>query len=227
MISCITITRNRTELLLQCINLFKLQTYVDKEMIIVYYSNDKDTIKIKDVIQENNIIFHEYDVNLKYTLGDIRNYAIEKSNGDYICIWDDDDIYDPLRLEIQMNHLLNEKNKVACTLKREGIFSIVLNKIAISSNRDEGWENSLLCLKSEMPLYAKLNCHEDTPVLLELFKKNKVVSIDYPELYVYVYHGNNTVSFTHFTNITFSFPLLNQLKKIKNNIISLSNIDLY
>lgn len=94
MISCITITKNRPKLLAQSIELFKLQSFSDKEMIVIYYSNDLDTIKLIDNYKDElNINFFEYDINLNYTLGDIRNYAISKTNGEYICVWDDDDIF--------------------------------------------------------------------------------------------------------------------------------------
>lgn len=125
-----------------------------------------------------------------------------------------------------MEHLLSN-NKIACTLRREGKWLINYNRIGITPFRDEGWENSLLCLKSEMPLYAQLNCGEDTPVLLELFRNDKVISIDFPELYIYVYHGNNTVSGTHFIQIGDSRSRKNQRLLIKQIIKHLSNKNNY
>jgi glycosyltransferase involved in cell wall biosynthesis len=229
MVSCITITRNRPKLLLQSVFMFKHQTYKEKEMIVIYYSSDLETKAIIEEIKirEDNIHFYEYDETLNFSLGDLRNFAISKSTADYICVWDDDDIFHPLRIETQIDALKNNSDKVACTLKRESKWIVERNLMGITPYREDGWENSLICKRIGMPTYADLNCGEDTPVLKQLFSEDKVISIDYPELYVYVYHGTNTVSKNHYLEIGDSRSRQNQRNVIKSLIYNFTNTKNY
>ena len=49
-----------------------------------------------------------------------------------------------------------------------------------------------------MPPYADRARGEDTPVIRALLDEGRVVAIDQPGLYVYVYHGANTWDRGHF-----------------------------
>jgi glycosyltransferase involved in cell wall biosynthesis len=218
MISCLTVTNNRYKLLLKSIDMFNKQTFEKKEMIIVYYSTDKDTIdNVVNKIKQDNIHFHIYDPKDNLTLGEIRNYSVEKANGDYICIWDDDDIFHPERLQAQFDNL---KGYNTCTLAREIKYEIFFDKITITPFREKGWENSLLCKKEFMTKYGKLNLGEDTEMLEKLENVNV---IDQPHLYTYIFHGMNTISKIHFDKIGISRlrpGLEKSMRKFLNDVIN-------
>lgn len=227
MVSCICITRNRVKLLKQSIEMFQQQTYNDKELVIVYYLDDCDTVKyIESLNMNNDLVLVGYDISDNLTLGDLRNLAISKANGTYICVWDDDDIFHPFRISEQLSVLENSIFK-ACTLKREVKFLISKGRLEITPYREEGWENSLLFKKDIDCKYASKNSGEDTPFLMDIYNRNLVISIDKPELYVYVYHGNNTVSMDHFNNIGNTKIRRDVLNISKNIINRFSRLDNY
>ena len=85
---------------------FAHQTYPNKELVVSYPSNDEYTQRLLFYFIENksiNIIPLERTENC--SVGTARNQAVEVAKGDYICIWDDDDIHEEKRLSTQFNAL--------------------------------------------------------------------------------------------------------------------------
>lgn len=92
MISIITPTYNRKEMLLDVINCIKNQTYQDFELIIV---DDCSTDGTKEMMQN-----YTFDKRIKYFRngenkgpGYNRNFGFKKATGEYIIFMDDDDYY--------------------------------------------------------------------------------------------------------------------------------------
>ena len=133
-------------------------------------------------------------------LGAKRNLAMECATAEYICVWDDDDWYDKKRLAYQMEFMLFT-NKIACSMANTILFDYNTNQGYINGARREGWEQTLLCKKSEMTYYSNLNRSEDTPVLKELFNMNKLAVIEEPALYIYNVHTFNTSPSAHFLSM--------------------------
>ena len=48
-----------------------------------------------------------------------------------------------------------------------------------------------------MPAYPHLRRGEDTPVVEQIVREGRVVLLDLPELYIYVFHGSNTFESSH------------------------------
>jgi hypothetical protein len=116
------------------------------------------------------------------------------ARGEYVCQWDDDDLSDPRRLEVQLAALLVHQVD-ACLLKRHLIWYPAEHRLAISEVRH--WEGSFVCRKSKVPAYPSLGKGEDTPVI-EAIATGKYLWLDYPRLYIYIYHGKNTWDVSHF-----------------------------
>ncbi len=83
-----------------------------------------------------NIISHFYRF-----IRTLRNICISQSTGEYIIIWDDDDIYHPERVEVQMKSAL-QHNALASMLCRETL--IMKPEDTIYLGRWRLFENSLL-----------------------------------------------------------------------------------
>lgn len=191
------VTKANPDFVQHSLKMFEQQTYPAKELVIVtdpgrmqQLSNDlklpeKDNVRLVD---------SEY-YNKNATLGDLRNIAISSAQGGYICQWDDDDLYHPQRLEIQM-HLLKQNAASVCLLNQWIIWWPIKKRFAISNKRH--WEGSLLAKKSIMPEYLSLKRGEDTPVVENLIKNHRAILIKNPNLYIYVVHGNNTFDEAHF-----------------------------
>jgi glycosyltransferase involved in cell wall biosynthesis len=128
-------------------------------------------------------------------LGELRNEAVDRATGPYVCQWDDDDLYDPERVETQMAAIL-ALGADACFLARERLWWPARRKLAISCARV--WEGSMVCAKDRLPRYPALRRGEDTPVAEGVVRGCRVVSVDAPELYTYVCHGSNTFDESHF-----------------------------
>ena len=62
-------------------------------------------------------------------------------------------------------------------------------------HREDGWEMTLCCRRSEMPFYASKDSGEDTPVLKALQGRLAVIEKNvHSEQYIYMRQGNNVMA---------------------------------
>jgi|TARA_B110000495_G_C23041588_1_gene625165 glycosyltransferase involved in cell wall biosynthesis len=121
-ISVIIPSYNRFKYLLNAIESVMNQTYSNIEIIVVndgstqkeYYEHDfpSKVQKIDLETNQKNIIGYVSE-------GYIRNFGIKAASGKYLAFLDDDDIWTPKKLEIQLNKLLDSGSKFSST---EGFF---------------------------------------------------------------------------------------------------------
>lgn len=199
-VSCLMVTRSpeRDRLSRLAIELFMNQTYPNKELVIV---NDgtKDTLRVwlvenySEALEQNNIIY--MDIPPENTpLGTLRNMAVAAATSDYLAQWDDDDLSHPMRLSVQMA-AIHAFRTDACTLEREQLWWRGDERLALSAYRI--WEGSLVCARDNLPSYPEERKGEDTPVVEKVVQTGRIVLLDYPQLYTYVFHGNNTFDPEH------------------------------
>jgi glycosyltransferase involved in cell wall biosynthesis len=225
MISCLCITRNRVMQLRRVIDNFLNQTYPNKELVILFESDDHSTGKLAMTIKEHNVRWHELPSTPKMSLGNLRNLSIELSAGDYFCQWDDDDWYHCERLEMQMNCLL-ENHKSACLLAYWLIYDSVEEAAYLSHL--EPWAGSILCSKgviSETNRYPDLSRHEDSHFIWNCLTLKQFAPLVMPSLYIYVFHGRNTFEREHFQRLFIKSQVLpshvsSLFKNIFDNTIS-------
>ncbi|MBK8072006.1 MAG: glycosyltransferase [Ramlibacter sp.] len=132
------------------------------------------------------------------TLGALRNIAVQKSRGTLVCQWDDDDLYHPLRLEIQCRALLATQSD-ACFLSMWMMWWPHAGRFAVSGIHS--WEGSVLAKKSKLPAYPELRRGEDTPAIRKLIANSKVIHLDQPSLYLYCVHGKKHRDNRHFESM--------------------------
>ena len=117
-ISVIIPTYNRFDYLLNLISTVKNQTYKDYEIIVIndcstqndYYTYNWEENNIKIIhMKENSKQKFGYGC-----VGYIRNEAVKFAKGEYIAFCDDDDIWFPNKLELQIDAL--EKTIVKCVV---------------------------------------------------------------------------------------------------------------
>ena len=194
MISCLMITRGRPLQAQLSIQSFLRQSYLRRELIVV--DDDPDSQLSDWIISLNSDLvrcFRLPDEGL--SLGELRNFSARQALGDYVCQWDDDDLYDPLRLEMQMSALISSGSD-AIVLARFLIWWPLKKRLAVSCFRD--WEGSLLCRRDCLPEYPPLRQGEDSALFKSLCEKVTLARIDMPRLYLYVVHGRNTFNPSHF-----------------------------
>ncbi|HET6400431.1 MAG TPA: glycosyltransferase [Candidatus Kapabacteria bacterium] len=190
LISCLMVTRNRFEFTKTAIHCFQNQTYPMKELVIVEHAPKNELLaEYVRGLDDPRISYYRVP-NAKTSLGDVRNYSIECAKGHFVAIWDDDDLFDPLRLELQYL-VIREAKAHACVLSRYTEWWPASRKLSISEER--AWEPTLLCEKSVLPPYSALPLggDGDTQVIEQLLREARVAYIDIPRLYLYIFHGGN------------------------------------
>jgi glycosyltransferase involved in cell wall biosynthesis len=100
------VTRNRSTWLLKAIEHFRLQTHVNRELLIV-----ADGDSVRDLIPESTQI-RLIEVASPIEIGAKRNFGCERAAGEVIAHWDDDDYSAPGRLADQMERLASSGKAV-------------------------------------------------------------------------------------------------------------------
>ncbi len=113
-VSVIVPTFNRAHLVSQTIDSILAQTFDDWELILVDNESADDTEKVISSYQDERI---RYFRNANHgVIAANRNYGIQKSAGEYIAFCDDDDLWMPDKLEIQLHQFsIDEKIGLVCT----------------------------------------------------------------------------------------------------------------
>ena len=105
LVSIITPSFNCEKFIAKTILSVQNQTYKNWEMIIVDDCSSDETVSIIKEIssQDNRIQLFQLDTNSG--TGIARNTAIDKAMGKYIAFLDADDLWKPLKLELQIDFL--------------------------------------------------------------------------------------------------------------------------
>jgi len=120
-------TYNRFHNLLNAIDSIKKQTYQNIEIIVVNDCSKQKEYYEYPFDKENIKIIH-LDKNSKEIFGFAcpqRNFAIKEATGKYIAFCDDDDIWFPRKLELQIEAMKKTGCKMSCTdgLIGEGVYN--------------------------------------------------------------------------------------------------------
>ena len=196
-------------MLRRAVSCFLNQTYQPRELVVLYEADDSTTRDYLATLGELSIRSVEVPASPKLTLGALRNISIRASRGHYVAQWDDDDWHGPARLTEQIK-AIRIGNKPACVLSRWIIYDENTKLAFLSTNR--AWEGSLVAERSAAPFYADLRQGEDTGAIQQMLSENKLIALDSPHLYVYIYHGKNTWERSHWQKnlLSFAQPLTSE-----------------
>ena len=104
LVSCIMPTANRAKYIPLAIHNFLVQDYPNTELIII----DDGKESVVSLIPEDSRIKYYYSASIG-TIGKKRNYACERTAGEIIMHWDDDDWYAPDWISRQVEFLLESE----------------------------------------------------------------------------------------------------------------------
>ncbi|NQX37645.1 Glycosyltransferase involved in cell wall bisynthesis [Pedobacter steynii] len=224
LISCICITYKRPQQLLQAIANFRDQTYINRELIISHTDDDISTKDLIEKVSKHDLLkITAVERSVKDPLGTARNIAISTAKGEYVCIWDDDDYHAPDRLKYQVNTLETAgTNYQACILSRITLYDNLMKRAYLT--RLYNWGGTLLCRRSillQNP-YPSVHLLEDIDLIRFLESKKLLKRIDDTFLlYIYVYHGTNTIDHQHFRYFTRkSFRFNNSFNEIIQKMLN-------
>lgn len=189
LISCVCVTRNRVRMLRRAVACFASQTYPVRELVIVFESDDPETREYVETLTSPAIRVVEARIPPRFSLGILRNLAVQCSRGYYVAQWDDDDWYAPSRLMEQVG-AIRSSGRPACVLSRWLMYDTLSDTAYLSGQRM--WEGSLVVERSVMPSYPDLPRGEDSVAIEALSALNQLVALDRPDVYIYTIHSANT-----------------------------------
>jgi glycosyltransferase involved in cell wall biosynthesis len=198
LISCLCVSSDRPHFLRKTIHYFQQQTYSHKELVIVSLKFQTEYKQIVDSANSPNLKYFFLENDRKLTLGELRNYSIEMSAGEYFCNWDDDDWYHRNRLEIQLQAAIRSY-KPASVMPYLVMFHSAKRQAYLT--HPYPMPPTILCKKeivSDVLRYPSMDRGEDSHFLLRLVERNLLVPVIDPTLYIYVFHGANTWNEKHF-----------------------------
>jgi glycosyltransferase involved in cell wall biosynthesis len=215
LISCLTVTANRIQLLKEAIYCYLEQTYSPRELVIVTVVGGRHAEAIKDYIDSlGRDDIHLFVVeNPDASLGYLRNKTVEFSRGDLVCQWDDDDLYHPSRLEQQFAALRDQKAEACFMSDHLQFFTDTQALYWLDWRRFGGTlekqllPGSMLATRSSALKYPETGNEshfgEDNYVRSKVASSMGIAVVSgESHLYVYRCHGRNTFSTKHHRSIT-------------------------
>ncbi len=194
LVSCVMITRGGLSPGQYAVECFRRQTYANRELVIVVDGSAVELLEHVATLNDARIRCVR-QTGPKIPLGELRNLAIANALGEYICLWDDDDLSDPERVEVQLA-ALQASGADACLLHRCTLWWPKRHRLGIS--RARLWENSTLARKAVLPAFPAIQYCEDTPVIEELSWRSPILGLEAPHLYTYIFHNANSVAGDNF-----------------------------
>ena len=211
LVSCLMMTRGNVGMVRQSLASFNDQNWPDRELIMV-------TVNVTEALED--LIRSQGQGRVKLvqaqnglTMGEQRNLTLAHCCGEYVCIWDDDDLYSPDRVTKSVEALL-----------KAGVDAVFLDKLllwwptrarlAISFSRL--WENTMLARRTAVPAYPATSNGEDAIMVDWLTLHSSYALIDAPELYGYRVTGENHCSSEHFERL---FSMSEELSGDRQQII--------
>jgi len=188
LVSCVCPTFGRVPMLRRAVACFLAQTYAPRELVVVYQSHDLATRDYLRGLGEPSIRAVEIAPSPELGPGALRNLCVEAARGKHVAVWDDDDWCAPTRLAEQVT-ALTAGGKPGCCLYRVILYDAESRAAYMSMSR--AWEQSLVMERAAMPAYSGERRGSDAVLVRQLLREDKLVALDRPELYVYVYHGGN------------------------------------
>jgi hypothetical protein len=207
LVSCLMVTRGRLFPSRFAVDCFLRQSWAERELVLVCdgpgtevetYCRALGDARIRIVYPEADAVAAPDTEANPPSLGALRNLALRAARGEWICQWDDDDLYHPQRIEIGML-MLQSMQADALFLSRWMLWAPAARRIGVSGSRE--WEGSMLARRTGVPAYPALARGEDTAVMHAMLGRGRVVLLDAPWLYTYVQTGANTWTAHHFEAI--------------------------
>ena len=231
LVSCMLVTRpspSRWVHVKRSIACFARQTHSNRELVVVLdAAPEEDRRRF-----EENVASLEVDhVRVvrgpdEPTLGRLRNLAIAVARGDFLCVWDDDDIHHPERIERQMV-ALRDSGAIATFLSDVLHFFAKSSELFCTSYK----RTPFRCLPgtglfrrtvaARYPESGPQSHRAEDTAFFDALTTEGAVHIDdaAPHLYVYTSHGENTSGDAHHTNLAATLALSRALVERRRALV--------
>lgn len=215
LVTCVMVTRDRPHLAQRAIQCFLAQTYAPRELLIV---NDGEPSYLdvipNDLPTDVSITELHIETEEDFTLGDLRNLALDCANGEFVAQWDDDEWYHPERLAIQIS-AIERSNKAASALKWTLMHIDSDELVNFPFRADAGLATpGTIVHRRTQARYPAQRRGEDSVFIRAVKDTGGLCVLDhnYSHLFIRCFHGTNTWDFNHF---------LKRLRRTPRGLISL------
>lgn len=212
-ISCLSVTFDRLVLLKEAIRCYCDQTYPSRELVIV----TAGAARYQQAIADHIGALGRSDIRAiflgsgQYTLAQARNVALDTASGDILCQWDDDDLYHPERLRVQAEQLLRARADACFMTDYLQFFHDERQLFWVDWSQDGAIGGTQQLIPNTLMMFARagvryredLNSGEDSALIDDLQGAGLALASlrGAGQLYVYRYHGRNTLPKTHHQQI--------------------------
>ena len=193
-VSCVMVTRGWSYPARWAVQCFLNQSYANRELVVVTTNPDGDIQSYLAGIGDPRIRFMGV-LPADTSLGEQRNAAVDHAAGQYICTWDDDDLFGADRIAAGMTAILTS-GASAAFLERICIWWPGRGRLAVSGRHH--WENTMIARRDALPRYLSVNKSEDSQAVAVMVAKHPIVVVDDPNLFFYIVSGNNSWGADHF-----------------------------
>lgn len=200
LISCLTVSTGRLRLLKQAIDCYVSQTWSRRELVIVVGGSERYQAAVADhvaLLGHENILLVRAEPGL--VLGQMRNQSLAAARGEFVCQWDDDDLYHPERLRLQYA-ALTRAGADACYLTEllqffvdeRALYWLDWSRFSVLGVEAQMLPGSLLARHDGRLRYGEADRGEDVTARDNVFRQMKTTGLGgHGFLYVYRYHGAN------------------------------------
>lgn len=193
--SCLVVTQpGRLPMLAESFACFERQTYPAREFVVVHDGGADFGREIAAACPGATV--REMPAGL--TLGELRNAAVDASSGEILCHWDDDDLYGPDRLKMQVEPILSG---VRATFLA-GFMHLFEASRDLHICYGNPVPNTLTCRREILKRnrYAATRKAEDSQMMSNVLVGGKWFIVPRFDLFLYRFHGANTWDETHHRN---------------------------
>lgn len=241
-ISCLMVTSdNRLEFFKKSLNCFYLQTYKNKELVIVTDGSEEYKSEISSLVQDDPDVKLVFLKRLR-PLGALRNISLAVSSGDFFLQWDDDDFNMPDRMLLQYDRM--RSSDLTVSFLGDQLHYFFPTKTLywedwkqygnIGLDKHRLIPGTIMARKSQFSYKypstgRNARVGEDTVFSDSIILKEKYNIIDdLGHLHLYTFHGNNAWNLDHHMIITkHRSKMIDEVISKKNLIISsLDHMDL-
>jgi glycosyltransferase involved in cell wall biosynthesis len=206
LVSCLTVTTERLRLLKDAIGCYLAQTWPRRELVVVAAGSGRFQRAVAahlDRLGRDDIRLVPADAGLP--LGALRNASLDHARGEWLCQWDDDDLYHPERVRLQYE-AARAADADACFLTdllqyfgdERSLYWLDWSVYAPLGADKAMLPGSMLVRRDERLRYPEMARGEDNAFRDLVFRHLRVTGLSgRGYLYVYRYHGRNAYARAH------------------------------
>jgi len=206
LISCLTVTQDprRLPYLVRSIDCFRRQTWRRRELVVLQIGDPAYGEAIARHLHAlgDDRVRHAF-VGEPVSLGEARNRSVEAARGEVVCLWDDDDMSHPRRLELQHGRMRRDRAEASFLPDHLHFFEDTRELYWVDW-RPDLHPGTLLAARRclEAHPYPPLPINEDAPVREALRSSCRLSAPSgYGYLYLYCYTGLNVYARAHHESI--------------------------